>query len=153
MMMQAIVAAGVEPWHSESFRPADRHNPRGYFEHGDVIRGRSTECPSGVCVKVVGPDAVRFVTRSDKVILMRRGGHAVAASQAEMGFPAGRTTAMLDHAVERLASDIPWAYVADYDYLVDTLDFSGVAGYTGLPAEAMATVVDRLLRHHTEVLP
>lgn len=153
MMMQSLVAAGVEPWHEPEFRPTDRRNPQGYFEHGSVIRDRSTDCPSGRCVKVVGDDAVKFVRSYDKVILMTRSPAAISASQDEMGFPFHRTPQMIAARIDWLRDSLPGCFVADYDFLVDTLDFSDVARYTGLSAERMSSVVIPSLRHHQEVLP
>lgn len=135
MMMQAIEAAGVAPYMT-NHRPADFHNQAGYYEHEDVMNLRSLYCPPGMAVKMLGILAARMMkgVPARKVLMRRKRDSMFDSQEAAFGvrFP--------DYTPEILRLH-PDAYRADYDELVDSRDFSGVASHLGLDAGLMASAV------------
>lgn len=142
MMMQALEAAGVMPY-ATHHRPADRHNQMGYYEHEDVMSLMSLDCPQGMAVKFLGLiAAVRMPRVEAKKVIMRRNFDSMTASQeSAFGVKFDDFTGF----IEDLHGD---AFVADYDELVDSLDFSGVSMHLGLDGLKMSSAVRRELRRY-----
>lgn len=88
-LMMRMLGAGGLPLFIDTTRPADRHNPLGYFEHDEVRRTRAETAwvarAAGHAVKVVHalvpllPDGTAY-----RVILMRRPLDRVVDSQHAM---------------------------------------------------------------------
>lgn len=92
LVMQMLAAGGLAPFCDEA-RPADRHNPRGYFEAEVVKRLRRDAgwlpAARGTAVKVVHALVEALPAEFDyRLILVRRDLREVVASQQAM-LPAG----------------------------------------------------------------
>jgi hypothetical protein len=88
MMMQMLVAGGLEPF-SDHARPPDEHNPYGYYEHRAVARLHSDQAwlplAIGKAVKIVAPLLPALPPRYRyKIIFMERPIDQVLASQDAM---------------------------------------------------------------------
>ena len=89
LMMQMLEAGGFPCFYTESRKP-DCYNPKGYFEHNNVFdfigdAGKMQEI-RGHAIKVVAEYFGTIPTNEKyRVIVMRRSGMEVAASQTRMG--------------------------------------------------------------------
>ncbi len=91
LMMQMLEAGGLPVLRDEVFRPANEHNPRGFYEIEDAFRlgelERSTawlEETRGKTVKVVAPLLPRLPPdHAYKVLFMRRHVAEIIASHAK----------------------------------------------------------------------
>ncbi len=91
LMMQMLEAGGLPVLHDEAFRPANEHNPRGYYEIADAFRLGEPGCSTdwlaetpGKAVKVVASLLPRLPPEyAYKVIFMRRRIAEIIASHAK----------------------------------------------------------------------
>jgi hypothetical protein len=91
LMMQMLEAGGLPVLRDEVFRPANEHNPRGFYEIEDAFRLGEPGCSTawlaetlGKTVKVIAPALLRLPPKhAYKVIFMRRRIEEIIASHAK----------------------------------------------------------------------
>ena len=161
LMMSALEAGGL-PLIQDAARPADPHNPRGYFED-QRVRDLATEATwlagqAGKGVKILShllvaiPPEVRA-----RVIVMRRPLEQVLASQNAMLGQSGTPPELAELIARDFAATLRWLRVqphltaleVSYLELVEEPEraFRRVADFLGgsWDVAAMAAVVDRRL--------
>jgi hypothetical protein len=172
MMMHMLQAGGI-PALSDGLRPADRHNPHGYFEYEPVKRlaqdSSWLEGARGKAVKVIYRLLVHLPPQVGyRVIFMRRNLTEVFQSQSDMlrATDVGTAGQDRDRLIPALAAELrsarewlakrPEIPVMDVPYagvVRDPAKWShSVAEFLGgnLDEPAMAAVVDAALYRHRE---
>ena len=145
LAMRAIEAAGVPAFHDDRIEP-DSANPHGYYEHSSVYEWKPgwMEAAEGMVVKVPLFQLHRLPDNVELVVTQRSEESVRASMRSAFGGSGDEVFQHRMYAMRHIELNCRHV-IADFDAVIAG-GFSEVAGFLGLDAALMDSVIDPSLR-------